>query len=96
MNHVSSKSSTDHAVLTLAVLFDKLPAALLMAYGGSTTFTGPVYSLFLYSLPKIGVFGAGGRVVRAGGSSLSIACWKGSVQGALQNYRGEISPFHHD
>jgi len=34
----------------------------------------------------MGVLGSGGSEVRGGGKFCSMACWKGSVHGGLQNY----------
>ena len=40
---------------------------------------------WLLEFTKIGVFGSGGELERGGGRSCSMACWKGSSQGRLQN-----------
>ena len=55
-----------------------------MAYGGFRTLSR--LPILLVELTNIGALGSGGSEVRGGGKFWSVACWKGSVHGEMQNY----------
>jgi len=75
---------------TYAVLLERGPAVLLMAYGGLSR-SSPAWlgvSRFAWAAlpsPKIGAVGLGGGEVREGGTLSATAWAKGSSQGYTQN-----------
>lgn len=73
--------------LTKAVLLERAPAALLIAYCGLRRSRFVSWPLVLV---KIGVLGSGAGAVRGGGIFCSTACSKGLSQGRLQNYMNSM------
>jgi hypothetical protein len=76
--------------LTDAVLSERVPAALSMAYGGWSRFSpaslGGERLAWVAGSAKITALWLGGCEVRGGGKFCSAACSKGLSQGSVQNY----------
>ena len=74
------ESSGAHRIVVLPNRSFIASAALLIVYDWWTSrFFTPLEWV------NMGVFGSGGGWLRGGGRFCSMACWKGSVHGRLQN-----------